>query len=92
MNEDIDPDNLPIFQIPDSFLEKLYEFTGGAEDSSKGFLICYADQNGNPMVLTKAGNQIIEMGLRKALEKYLIQIEEADIDISMGSGGERENS
>ena len=30
------------------------------------------------MVYTRSQNQIIEMGLRKALEKYLIQLEEAE--------------
>ena len=43
-----------------------------------------------PMVLTKAGAQITEMGLRKAAEKYLIQIEEADFPNELG--GDRENS
>ena len=90
MNEDLDPDNLPQFQIPSSFLEKLYEFTGNTEEASKGFLLCYADQDGMPMVLTKAGTQITEMGLRKAAEKYLIQIEEADFPSEFG--GDRENS
>lgn len=90
MNDDLDPNNLPSFQIPDSFLEKLYEFTGNSEETSKGFLLCYADQDGMPMVLTKAGAQITEMGLRKAAEKYLIQIEEADFPNELG--GDRENS
>ena len=43
------------------------------------------------MILSKVGTQIIEMGLRKALEKYLIQIEEADISIE-GYGGSIDNS
>ena len=90
MNDDLDPENLPSFQIPESFLERLYEFTGGAEEPSKGFLLCYTDQSGSPMVLTKAGTQIVEMGLRKALEKYLIQIEE--VDFPADSGGDRENT
>jgi len=89
-NEDLDPENFPSFQIPDNFLERLYEFTGNSEESSKGFLICYTDQNGQPLVLTKAGTTITEMGLRKALEKYLIQIEEADLPSELG--GDRENS
>ena len=86
MNPDIDPNNLNPFQIPDSFLEQLFEFTGNAEDQSKGFLLCYTDQNGSPMILSKVGTQVVEMGLRKALEKYLIQIEEADISIEGQSG------
>jgi hypothetical protein len=84
MKNNLDPDNLSPFQIPESFLEKLYEFTGNVSDSSKGFLVCYADHDGNPMVYCKAGSQIVEMGIRKALEKYLIEIEGVDIpfDIS----------
>lgn len=84
MNPEIDPENLSPFQIPESFLEQLFEFTGGPNDESKGFMLCYTDQNGSPMILCKIGTQIIEMGLRKALEKYLIQIEEADISIEGG--------
>lgn len=74
----IDPDNLPQFQIPQDLLEKLYEFTGNSSDSSKGFLMAYTDQNGSPMIFCRAGSQIVEMGIRKALEKYLIEIENVD--------------
>ena len=76
--EDINPDDLVTFQIPQNLLEKLYEFTGNVQDTSKGFLLAYTDQNGSPMIFCRAGSQIVEMGLRKALEKYLIQIEEVD--------------
>lgn len=58
-------------------LEKLFEFTGDA-DHSKGFILAYVDQQGKPMVYTRSQNQIIEMGLRKTLEKYLIGLEEAE--------------
>ena len=77
--EDIDPDNLPTFQMPSSIIQKLYEFTGSSQEASKGFVLAYADQDGSPMILSKAGSQIVEMGIRKALEKYLIQIEEVDM-------------
>ena len=43
-----------------------------------GFVLGFVNQRGEPTVYTKADNQIIEMGLRKALEKYLIESEEAD--------------
>lgn len=75
---EIDPSNLPAFQIPQSLLDKLYEFTGDTPDSSKGFLVAYTDQNGSPMIFCRAGSQIVEMGIRKALEKYLIEIENVD--------------
>tara|TARA_Y100000114_G_C11577816_1_gene239587 strand:- start:180 stop:458 length:279 start_codon:yes stop_codon:yes gene_type:complete len=77
MSEEIDPENLGVFSIPESMLQKLFEFTGDA-DHSKGFILAYVDQTGKPMIYTKSQNQIIEMGLRKALEKYLISLEEAE--------------
>jgi hypothetical protein len=74
----VDPDNLPAFQIPQDLLDQLYEFTGSSSEGSKGFLLAYSDQNGNPMIFCRAGSQIVEMGIRKALEKYLIEIENVD--------------
>lgn len=74
----IDPDNLSKFQIPQDLLDKLFEFTGSGTESSKGFLMAYTDQNGAPMIFCRAGSQIVEMGIRKALEKYLIEIENID--------------
>jgi|TARA_B110001454_G_C12715990_1_gene432589 hypothetical protein len=72
---DINPDNFDHFNIPLGFLDQLIEFTG-TDDSSRGYILAYVDQDGNPMVLSRFSTQIIEMGLRKALEKYLIQAEE----------------
>jgi len=75
----VDPENLPTFQIPPNLIEKLYEFSGSSHDSSKGILIAYTDQNGSPMIYCKSGSAIVEMGIRKAVEKYLIEIEGADM-------------
>lgn len=82
----IDPEDLPQFQIPQDFLQKMYEFTGGSSDTSKGFLLCYPDQNGMPMILCQAGSQIVEMGIRKAAEKYLIDIENVDTPFDINGG------
>jgi len=76
--EPIDPNNFPTFQFPAEFLDKLYELTGDSSENSKGFMLAFTDQNGNPMIYCKAGSQIVEMGIRKALEKYLIDIENVD--------------
>jgi len=84
----IDPDNLPAFQIPDSLLDKLYEFTGGNSESSKGFLMAYVDQEGSPMIFCKAGSQIVDMGIRKALENYLIDIENVDAPFDINGNQE----
>jgi hypothetical protein len=75
--EDFDPEDFEEFNIPLSFLDQLIEFTG-TDDTSRGYILTYVDQKGNPMVLSRFSTQIIEMGLRKALEKYLIQAEEAE--------------
>lgn len=84
MSNNIDPDNLGIFALPEAMLEKLFEFSGDA-DHSKGFILAYVNQDGKPMVYTKSQNQIIEMGLRKALEKYLITLEESETMFGAGN-------
>ena len=78
-----DPENIPSFKLPEQVLEQLYEFSGSG-DHSKGFLLIFVGQNGAPLIFSKTQNQIIEMGLRKAVEQYLQQSEQADIDSSFG--------
>jgi hypothetical protein len=73
----LDPEALPEFTLPESFLEQLYEFTGSSS-ANKGFVLVYTDQNGRPMVYSRTDSQIIEMGLRKSMEKYLIDVENAE--------------
>ena len=86
-NETIDPENLPNFHIPEKFLDQLYDFTG-SPDAGRGFVLSYVDDGGRAMVFTKTSSQIVEMGLRKALEKYLAQIEdiETTFDITEENG------
>jgi hypothetical protein len=74
----LNPDNFSDFQIPETFLEQLYDFTGGEEGNS-GFFLSYVDSKGNPMVYCRASSPIIEMGLRKAMERYLMEIEEGEV-------------
>ncbi len=82
-----DPDNIPGFSLPDKLLEQIYEFSGNG-DHSKGFLLLFIGQNGAPLIYTKAQNQIIEMGLRKAVEEYLSQSENQDIDTNHDQRGD----
>jgi hypothetical protein len=77
MSENIDPENLESFMMPDSILEKLFELSGDA-NQSKGFILAFVDQDGKPIVFTRTQNKIIEMGLRKSLEMYLIESEESE--------------
>jgi hypothetical protein len=85
---DFDPEDLPLFQIPQSILDKIYEFTGNSSEGSKGFLMVYPDQNGTPVVYGRCGSQIVEMGIRKSLEQYLIELE--NVDTSFDINGEQE--
>ncbi len=74
----IDPENLSSFQMPEEILDKLYEFTGGADEQTKGFLLVHTDQSGSPTIFCKSGSQIVEMGIRKAVEQYIETIENVD--------------
>lgn len=65
------------FILPESFLEQLFEFSGST-DGNRGILLAFVNQEGSPLIYSKADNQIVEMGLRKAVEKYLLDSEEAE--------------
>jgi len=82
VSDDIDPENLSPFMVPDPLLDQLFEFSGEA-DHTKGFILAFVTQEGKALVYTKTQNQIVEMGLRKALEKYLIGVEESEGMLNM---------
>jgi hypothetical protein len=75
-----------LFSIPESFLDKMYEFTGNGEDG--GFILAYVNQQGKPMIQCKISSQIIEMGLRKALEKFLGDMELGEKTAIDGDGND----
>lgn len=83
MSDNIDPDNLDSFVMPDSLLDTIFELSGEASQH-KGFILAFVTQEGKPIVYTRAQNQIIEMGLRKALEKYLLNLEESETMLGFG--------
>lgn len=76
-SEDFNEEHLPQFVLPQSFLEQLFEFSGYT-DGNRGFVLTFVNQNGSPMVYSRSDNQIIELGLRKAMEKYLMELEESE--------------
>jgi len=65
------------FTLPESFLKRLYDFTGSSS-KDRGFCLAYVNQVGQVMVMQKAESQIIDLGLRKGLEKFLIDMEESE--------------
>ncbi len=82
---DFNPDEISEFRVPEKLLEKIFELSGDSEHS-KGFILAMVDQTGKPVVFTKSQNQIVDMGLRKSLEKYLIELEESENLLDPNSG------
>ena len=80
--EEIDPENLDDFQLPESILSQLFELTG-CTDGDSGFILAYVGQIGQPAIVTKTSSGIVEMGLRKALEQYLKQISSQELKIDI---------
>jgi hypothetical protein len=60
----------PLFVIPESFLDKLYEFTGSA-DKYKGLILIHCDEKGMPIIFKNCESQIIETGLVSSMKSYL---------------------
>jgi len=73
MRDDLPDRPAEEFTIPNSYLDKLFEFTGDGDDG--GFILAYVTQDGRPLIQCKIGSQIVEMGLRKALERFLDDME-----------------
>lgn len=70
------------FKIPENYFNKLFEFTG-ADESSKGFIVAYVSQDGCPMIYSKIASPIVEMGLIKAIEKYLDEMDKDEDSVDM---------
>jgi hypothetical protein len=83
MKKNSSSENFKNFKIPENFFNKLFEFTG-SDDSSRGFIVAYVDQDGCPMIYSKVCSPIVEMGLIKAIEKYLDEVdnEQQPLDIT----------
>ncbi len=75
--KNFNPEEINQFAIPESYLKRLYDFTGSSE-KDRGFMLAYVNQAGQVMVIQKAESQIIDLGLRKAIEKFLIDMEESE--------------
>lgn len=57
------------FNIPESFLDTLFELTGSL-DKHKGYILCYIDEEGNGEVKSRFDSQATEFALIKFLEVY----------------------
>ena len=59
--------------VPEVIMDKLYEFTNNGQYG--GFILAYVDNSGSVSINCKVGSQVVELGWRKSLEKFLDQIE-----------------
>ncbi len=59
--------------IPDSLLTRLYDSTGCMSFGTKGFLLFYVNDQGNPSVFSNTSNTCIDMALHKLVELYMTQ-------------------
>lgn len=92
MSENIDPENLEEFNLPEKILTQLFEFSG-CTDGDSGFILTFVNQQGTPSIVTKTNSPVVEMGLRKALEQYLEQVAAQGIELNFpGEGGDEETS
>lgn len=80
---DVNKEEYRKFKIPDKFFDKLFEFTG-SDESSKGYILVYVDQDGCPIIRTETSSAIIEMGLRKALGRFLKEAENNEESVDIG--------
>jgi hypothetical protein len=58
------------FEIPETFLEQLYEFTGSL-NKNKGYIIVYIDEEGNGQLKQRYDSQATEFALSKFLELFV---------------------
>jgi len=65
------------FEIPDSFLEQLFELTGGV-NKHKGYFLCFIDENGNGQIKHKYDSQVSEFAINKFLQLY---VDQCDCDL-----------
>lgn len=75
--EGINPEEIEKFALPESFLKRLYDFTGTSV-RDRGFCLAYVNQAGMVMIIQKSESQIIDLGLRKGMEKFLLDMEESE--------------
>ena len=58
------------FEIPENFLDTLYELTG-SENKNKGYIICYIDEEGSGQIKQKFDCQATEFALTKFMEIFM---------------------
>jgi hypothetical protein len=59
--------------LPTSLVTRLYDCTGSCSDGTKGFLLFFINEDGNPSIHTQTSNGCVDMALHKLIEVYISQ-------------------
>lgn len=78
---------IPQFEMPLNFIEQIYELSGNA-DKYKGVLLAYVSEDGTPLIYCKYDSQVVEFGMRKALEKYLQNSDDSEASYNIAENKE----
>jgi hypothetical protein len=76
---------MPKFHMPPNLIDQLYELSGNA-DKYKGVIVAYVSEDGIPLIYAKYDSQVVEFGMRKAMEKYLENVEASEFTIDPNEG------
>lgn len=57
------------FSVPENFLNKIYEFSGGVE-TYKGMILIMCNEKGEPNIYTQYDSSVVELGLKSALLNF----------------------
>ena len=74
------------FEIPNLFLDQIYEMSGGA-DKNKGYFLCYIDEDGTCQLKYKYDSQATEFAINKFIEMFLNQYQSTQYMDTKSSSG-----
>ena len=83
MKKGVNSEEFKSFKIPENYFNKLFEFTGSPDETSKGFIVAYVNQEGCPLIYAKIVSPIVQMGLIKALENYIDDMNNSEDPLDM---------
>jgi len=59
--------------LPETLLTRLFDCSGTQSDDTKGFVLFYINESGQPSVTSKSSNMTIDMALHKLIEIFASQ-------------------
>lgn len=72
MNNEFDPNDMPDFKIPESFLNQLNEFSNG------GYILFTFTAKGSPVAYHNIDDDAHYLALLKSIERYSVEAEIGD--------------